>query len=73
MRGYGQIPLDGRVVSNFHYTDPTGPDQTCLRLRPGLRQSLVRVKFHYSVQGPTNFENLYFTRTNISGSKTSGK
>ena len=28
----------------------TGPDQTrqCPRLRPGLRQSLVRVKFHYT-------------------------
>ena len=24
------------------------PDQTCPRLRPGLRQSLVRVKFHHT-------------------------
>jgi len=38
----------GRVVSKFHYTNRTGSDQTCPRLRPGLRQSLVRVKFHYT-------------------------
>jgi len=36
-----------RVVSKFHYTDPTRPDKTYPRLRSGLRQSLDRVKFHY--------------------------
>jgi len=36
-----------RVVSKFHYTDPTRPDKTCPLLRSGLRQSLDRVKLHY--------------------------
>jgi len=36
-----------RVVSKFHYMDPTRPDKTYPRLRSGLRQSLDRVKFHY--------------------------
>ena len=36
----------GRVVSKFHYTDHyTRPDQTCPRLRLGLRPSLFRVKW----------------------------
>jgi len=37
-----------KIPSHGHVRDPTGPGQTCPRLRSGLRQSLVRVKFHYA-------------------------
>ena len=47
----------GRVWScRFHYMDRTGPDRTCPRLQPVLRQSLARItttRTHGLVCDPT--------------------